>query len=62
LASVCRTFKHGGFKLKARGTAAVAGTVSGLGSTATILLTPDLSNMILNGKFMGQRLTFPFPP
>ncbi len=55
------TFKNGGFKLKARGVTDVANTLSGVGSTATILLTSDLSNMILNGKFMGQRLQFPFP-
>ncbi len=55
------TFKNGGFKLKAHGVNDVADTVSGVGSTATILLTPNLDNMILDGKFMGQRLEFPFP-
>jgi hypothetical protein len=59
--SLSGTFKNGGFKLKARGVTDVANTVSGVGCTATILLTPDLSSMILNGKFMGQRLQFPFP-
>jgi hypothetical protein len=51
------------YKLKMIGSRAVANTVSGVGSTATIFLSSSstdtpLDTIQINGRIMGQRITF----
>jgi|GEM_PF-3047423 len=54
-------FKGGIFDVKAKGVNGVPGAVNGTGSSAIILLPPDFSSITLNGKILGQKLSFGFP-
>lgn len=52
-----------GYSIKFRGAGDVPGiTMSGVGSTAAIFLSPDLSTIqLFNGRVMGQKFLFAFP-
>jgi hypothetical protein len=56
------TFKKDIFKIKAKGTTDVPNTVTGAGSSATIILTPTFDTIQLTGKILGQKMLFFFPP
>ena len=51
-------FKNDIFKIKAKGANDVQDTQSGIGSSATIFLTTAFDSITLNGKFLGQKLSF----
>ena len=55
------TFRNNLFKISAKGVTTVPGTSSGVGSSATIQLTPSFDTIQLKGKLLGQRLLFIFP-
>jgi hypothetical protein len=59
---VTGNFKNNLFKLQLTGANDVANTVSGFGSSAKVFLTSDLSSLQLNGKLLGQKMGFIFPP
>jgi hypothetical protein len=52
-------FKGGTFKVKARGANDVQDAQDGTGSTATILLADPFDSLVLNGKLLGQKVSFP---
>src|ERR1700743_3804655 len=56
--------KNGQFKLTAKGTPNVQDTVTGVGSSATILMSSPFDTITLKGKILGQKLLFSFtqPP
>lgn len=54
------SFKKSTFKIKAKGALDVPNTTSGLGSSASILLTPTFDSIQLKGKLLGQKLSFFF--
>jgi hypothetical protein len=55
-------FKGGIFKIKAKGATDVQDTQSGVGSTANIILTTAFDSITLNGKILGQKLSFSTAP
>jgi hypothetical protein len=55
-------FKGGTFKIKARGANDVQDAQDGTGCTATILLSPPFDSLVLNGKFLGQKLSISTQP
>jgi hypothetical protein len=50
-------FKGGIFKIKAKGANNVQDAQDGTGSSATIFLTTSFDSLVLNGKFLGQKLS-----
>ena len=55
-------FKGGIFKVKARGANDVQDAQDGTGSSATIFLSPPFDSIVLNGKFLGQKLSISTQP
>jgi hypothetical protein len=53
--------KSGNFKIAAKGAKNVPNTLSGVGSKATIRLTPPFDSLVFNGRLLGQKLAFSFP-
>jgi len=51
-------FKGGLIKLNARGAGDVVNTQPGQGSNAKIFLTPSFDTLQLDGKLLGQRISF----
>jgi hypothetical protein len=61
---VSGSVKAGQFKLTAKGTPNVQDTVTGVGSSASILMSSPFNTITLKGKILGQKLLFSFtqPP
>jgi hypothetical protein len=55
-------FKNGLFVIKANGGTDVPNTVSGVGSSGTILLPDTFDTIQFNGKLLGQKLSFNVSP
>lgn len=54
-------FRHGAFKVLAKGANNVPNAVDGRGCKAKIQLPTTFDSLLLNGKLLGQRFFFTFP-